>query len=63
MPGIDGYEAVKILRDQGYKKPIIALTAHAMSEERKRTLSSGFDDHVTKPIDSNLLVDAILRLT
>lgn len=61
MPGIDGYEAVRILRQQGYKKPIIALTAHAMAEERRRTLESGFDDHVTKPIDANILVEAILK--
>ncbi len=63
MPGIDGYETVRILRQEGYKKPIIALTAHAMSEERRRTLASGFDDHVTKPIDAHLLVEAILKQT
>lgn len=61
MPGLDGYETVRILRDEGFAKPIIALTAHAMNEERRRTLASGFSDHVTKPIDANELVGAILK--
>ena len=56
MPEMDGYEATRILREKGFKKPIIALTAHAMKEERQRTLRGGFTDHVTKPIDRDALV-------
>lgn len=59
MPEIDGYEATKVLREQGYKKPVIALTAHAMAEERQRTLESGFDAHITKPIDQDLLLKTL----
>lgn len=59
MPEMDGYEATKLLRSQGYQKPIIALTAHAMKEERQRTMSSGFNDHITKPIDLNALVKTL----
>lgn len=56
MPEMDGYEATQVLRTRGFKKPIIALTAHAMKEERQRTLQGGFNDHITKPIDHNSLV-------
>lgn len=56
MPEMDGYEATQRLRQQGYTRPIIALTAHAMKEERQRSLRSGFDEHITKPVDRDLLV-------
>ena len=59
MPEMDGYEATKALRDRGYKKPIIALTAHAMKEERRRCLQNGFNDHLTKPIDRDSLLHAL----
>lgn len=59
MPEMDGYEATKLLRDNGYRKPIIALTAHAMKEERDRSLKSGFDNHITKPIDQKFLVSTL----
>lgn len=61
MPGIDGYEALRILLKLHYDVPVIALTAHAMIEERQRTLSAGFADHITKPIDINSLVNSIVK--
>lgn len=59
MPIMDGYQATKLLRERGFKKPIVALTAHAMKEERQRSLRSGFNDHITKPIDQTALVKAL----
>lgn len=50
MPVMDGHDAVKALRAQGYTKPIVALTAHAMNEERERAIVSGFSYFLTKPI-------------
>lgn len=61
MPILDGYEATVALRKKGYARPIIALTAHAMKEERERCLANGFDDHVGKPIDRARLIKRLER--
>ena len=63
MPGLYGYEATDHLRARGYEKPIIALTAHAMKEERQRSLRSGFNDYVTKPIDREELISSLIRVS
>lgn len=56
MPVMDGITAVKKLREDHYKKPIVALTAHAMKEERERCLASGFTEFLTKPIAREELI-------
>lgn len=61
MPGTDGYEATHRLRDHGYKRPIIALTAHAMKEELERCLKAGCDYHLSKPIEYQNLLTSIRK--
>lgn len=61
MPQMNGYETLGELRKRGYQKPVIALTAQALLEERTKAIAAGFNDHVTKPIDSERLFDAIVR--
>lgn len=61
MPELDGLEASTQLRAKGFEKPIIALTAHAMKEDRLRSLAAGLNDHVTKPINREELIRAVQR--
>jgi CheY-like chemotaxis protein len=53
MPVLDGFEATKRLREdlRFHDVPIVAMTAHALDEERERCLSVGMDDHLGKPFD------------
>ena len=61
MPVMDGYQATRAMASIAPQLPVIGLTAHALAEERQRCLDSGMRDHVTKPVDVDLLVDTIRR--
>ncbi|MBN1974298.1 MAG: response regulator [Sedimentisphaerales bacterium] len=61
MPNMDGYEAVTMLRKEGIKTPIIALTAHAMKEDEQKCIETGCDGYLPKPIDRKELVEKIRR--
>ncbi|MBR5896535.1 MAG: response regulator, partial [Lachnospiraceae bacterium] len=65
MPGMDGITAMHHIKDDGNGlnagTPVICLTADAVSGAREKYLSEGFEDYITKPIDSRALLDALLN--
>jgi two-component system cell cycle response regulator DivK len=52
LPGKDGFALLQQIRDSPFSKlRVVALTAHAMTGDRERALTAGFDGYITKPID------------
>jgi len=62
MPMMDGYQALKVAKQNGYGGPILALTAHALKEERDRCIAAGFTDYMSKPINRTTLIARLSEL-
>ena len=66
MPVMNGYNATKRIRsmdrEDAKEIPIIAMTANAFTEDRIRAKEAGMDEHISKPVDGNLLVKVIHEL-
>ena len=64
MPNMDGYELVKGLRENGYRMPVLMITAKDTFEDMENGFSAGTDDYMVKPVNVNemiLRVNALLR--
>jgi|CryBogDrversion2_1035201.scaffolds.fasta_scaffold00050_11 PAS domain S-box-containing protein len=59
MPGKTGYECLREIREEKYLVKVIAQTAYAMADERKRCLESGCDGYLAKPFNKNALFQSI----
>ena len=63
MPGMDGYEFAKRVRTEGlHAATLVAVTALAMAEDRRRILASGFNGYIAKPIEPTTFANDVARL-
>ena len=65
LPGMDGVSATRILKSNPATAgiPVLAITAHALTEDRQRALEAGFDAYLTKPIEPREVVAEVMRWT
>ncbi|PHM75089.1 multi-sensor hybrid histidine kinase [Xenorhabdus kozodoii] len=61
MPNMDGYELTQYLRDKGYIKPIIGITANALAEEKQRCAKVGMNDCLSKPVSLAILKETLVK--
>jgi CheY-like chemotaxis protein len=63
LPGMDGFEAVKVLRHDSRtaRLPVVAVTAFAMKDDRKRAFDAGFDGYLEKPVSIQALREEVRK--
>ena len=63
MPGLDGYDFIAEVRKRGIDTPAVAWTALARREDRSKAFAAGYQAHLSKPVDSHVLLAALSQLT
>lgn len=63
LPDMDGYQLLAQMRKLNINRPVLAVTAHAMSGEREKCLSAGFDDYIAKPVGYEVMMNLLKRFT
>ena len=61
MPGLNGIETMRIMREKGYSQPIVVLTANAVVGQAEEFMKSGFDDFISKPIQTKNLDEILTK--
>jgi len=61
LPGINGYEATKLIKAQNKDVPVIAQTAYALSGEREYSINEGCDEYISKPIKQENLIEILIK--
>jgi len=61
MPVMDGYDAARRLRQEGYTGRIIAVTGHSRDYDRQKCLNVGCDDYLAKPVDRQQLLEMVAK--
>jgi len=61
MPGLNGTETMRLMRNAGYSSPIVVLTANAFIDQAEEFLNNGFDDFISKPIQSKRLNEVLIK--
>ena len=65
MPGVDGLDATRVIRSMSREDaktiPIIAMTANAFSEDRRRAVEAGMNEHLAKPLESTVIIKTIAK--
>jgi len=59
MPVLDGYDFIRIIRENNNKTPAIAQTAHAFESDHEKCIRVGYDDYISKPIKKSVLIEKI----
>ncbi len=61
LPIMDGYATVRELKKLSPDLPVVAVTAHAMSDEKESAFNTGFDDYITKPVERSVLLECLRK--